>query len=740
MADVLIRVIGNTGSANRALAQTERRVKGLRTATRASSPAVRGLRTNLSGLSQTAGLAQSSVFQLTGAFILVGGLVLALRATARAAIEFEAEMTKLQTLVGIQPELVDKWAVSLRKMAPAVGVGPRELSKALFVVTSAGIRTGEALEIVKLAAQASAIGLGDVTSVARAVTSAMQAYAKTNLSAAEATDVLVATVREGNLVASELASSLGRVLGIAAEVGVGFAELGGFIATFTRVGVTAQESVTALRGILNTTLKPTKQATEALAGFGISIGDVRRAIREEGLARTLIDLVSILREDEDALAAVFGNVRALSGVLATAGAQAEEFDRIIQSVSDSAGILKEGFATVGTTAKQSMAEASAAVEVLALAIGDKLLPMISGFITSWADLFNVTGIALEGAKRFIAAARDQNELARRVNALASQRNDILREQKAELGKIFPSLTALGTFVVELEVNAMASAFAMDLLISRANALAAAAKIAPTDRRNIFVKPPLLTPAQQSEIADLALRINRELAASLEVQLAITPVVDIKPPKIDVSLAELVFSDFEERMRQATSAVAAAATPAERLAEMMQNLRIAEAASVITTDELRKAQVFLEQQYSSSTRTFTELAVTIGPAIAATLAQVIAAIRGQGGGFFGAISGLLGAGAAVAGLIPGGQLVGAGLLAGSLVSGAFRSRPQPVSIDSFSQRALDQQKIVTGPSTVIVQVITPTGEIIDEFLYEVGRRERTDNIRRFPTSTRRAIPV
>lgn len=731
MADVLIRVIGNTGSANRALAQTERRVKGLRTATRASSPAVRGLRTNLSGLSQTAGLAQSSVFQLTGAFILVGGLVLALRATSRASIEFQAEMTKLQTLVGIQPELVRKWAVSLREMAPAVGVGPRELSKALFVVTSAGIRSGEALEIVRLAAQASAIGLGDVTSVARAVTSAMQAYSKTNLSAAEATDVLVATVREGNLVASELASSLGRVLGIAAEVGVGFAELGGFIATFTRVGVSAQESVTALRGILNTTLKPSKQATEALAQFGITIGDVRRAIREEGLARTLIDLVSILREDEDALAAVFGNVRALSGVLATAGAQAEEFDRIIQSVSDSTGILAEGFATVSTTAKQSMAEAKAAVEVLALTIGDKLLPQIADIASGWAAILNPTQLALQGTKKFLVASRDQNQLAFKINTLSKRRLEIEKDL-ARFPVLFTEDARSGKVLrLELERINAAVAFGIELLRQRAVAIAAAAEIAP-DRPNIFIKPPLLSAAQAAEVATLAQRINQELAANLEVQLAITPRIEFKPPVIDVSLGELVFSNFEEMMRQATSAVAAAATPAERLAEMMRSLRIAEAASVITTDELRKAQVFLEAQYASSTRTFTELAITIGPAIAATLAQVIAAVRGQGGGLFGALSGLLGAGAAVAGLIPGGQLVGAGLLAGSLVSGAFRSQPQRMIVDSFGETALEQQRqLEPGPRTVILQVITNTGALIDEVVYQIGRRDRRDQEQRLP---------
>lgn len=726
MADVLIRVIGNTGSANRALAQTSRRVRGLQTATRRTAAPVRGLRTNIAGLSQTAGIAQSSIFQLTGSFILVGGLVLALRATSRAAIEFEAEMTKLQTLVGIQPELVEKWSGALRRMAPAVGVGPRELAKALFVVTSAGIRTGEALRIVELAAKASAIGLGDVASIARAVTSAMQAYAKSNLTAAEATDILVATVREGNLAADELASSLGRVLGIAAEVGVGFAELGGFIATFTRVGVTAEEAVTALRGILNTTLAPTKQARDALAEFGITIDDVRRAIREDGLARTLIDLVSILREDADALAAVFGNVRALSGILATAGAQAEEFDRIVQSVAESTGILSEGFVTVGDTAKQSMAEAKAAVEVLALSIGDTLLPLITETIQGWALMFTQVESVAAPLKLFLSQAKTQEDLARRINGLSRRRIDIEKELTAARGGLFISVKGeeINALKRQLEANRLATEFGIILLRNNALAIAQAAAIAPRARPNIFAPPDPI------EFRDVVSEVTRELAVTFDIE--------VRARKIDFSKASSALaSSIGEMMKSAAAIVEASIPASERFARAMADLQLAFATDAISTDQLRRAQEFLRTEYERSTQTFTQLAVSLAPAMANVIGQVIAAIRGQGGGgVLGVISGVLGGAAGIAALIPGAQPIAAGLLAGSIVSGALRNRPQPVFIDSFSQRAIDQQKTITGPTNVIVQVITPTGELLDEFLYEIGRRERTDNIRRFPTSTRK----
>ena len=140
---------------------------------------------------------------------------------------------------------------------------------ALFTVTSAGLRGAEAMEVLEMAAKGSAIGMGDTKEIARAVTAVMQAYGPETMSAAKAMDVLTATVREGNLEASELAPVLGRVVGLAAQMGVGFDQVGASIATFTRLGVDSAEAVTGLRGFLSGIIKPTNEGAEALASMGI---------------------------------------------------------------------------------------------------------------------------------------------------------------------------------------------------------------------------------------------------------------------------------------------------------------------------------------------------------------------------------------------------------------------------------------------------------------------------------------
>ncbi len=257
-------------------------------------------------------------------------------ASVAFARKFEKEMTTIETLVGVNRKTVSEWKREVLGLAGEVGRAPEELAHALFVVTSAGERGSQALDVLTESAKASAIGLGDTAVIARSVTAAMQAYRSTNLSAAEATRVMVATVQEGNLEAADLAGSLGRVMGIAAQTGTTFREVGAFIATFTRMGVSAEESVTALRGVLSTIIKPSNQARDALASMGLSIDDVRAGIRERGLTQTLIDLYQRVGDNVDVLGEIIPNIRALSGFLGTAGAQGAQFAGIIDTINRAA--------------------------------------------------------------------------------------------------------------------------------------------------------------------------------------------------------------------------------------------------------------------------------------------------------------------------------------------------------------------------------------------------------------------
>ena len=332
------------------------------------------------------------------------GTVAGFAAATVAATGFETRMVRIENLVGVNRDTLRAWQADILGLADATGRGPNELAEALFVVTSAGERGAEALRILEEAAKGSAIGLGDTASIARVVTAAIQAWGSESLSASRATNILAATVREGNLEAASLSGSLGRVLGVASSVGVTFESVGAFIATFSRLGVNAEEATTALRSILNLMIKPTEQAGQALAGVGLSMEELRRIAVDEGLPQALNLLVESFRGNEEALALVIPNVRALSGVLGTSGAQAEEFARIQRVISGELDIVNEGMERVRETAEFQFRRALANAQVVLISLGSIVLPTAATALAGLAEGLTIAADAWQTLPGPIQAA------------------------------------------------------------------------------------------------------------------------------------------------------------------------------------------------------------------------------------------------------------------------------------------------------------------------------------------------
>lgn len=212
----------------------------------------------------------------------------------KLAGDFEQSMTHIETLVGLGHKTVEGFRTSVLKMAGDVsqGVtqGPKELADALYFITSSGIPASKAMDVLKASAQGATAGLGTTATVADALTSAMNAYASSGLKAHEATDILLNAVKLGKVEAAELAKSIGRVIPVAAKMGVSFKEVGGSIATMSLQGLDAAEATTALRAVLTTLLHPSHQAAGELDKLGLSAADVRNEVKDKGLNVTLQDL------------------------------------------------------------------------------------------------------------------------------------------------------------------------------------------------------------------------------------------------------------------------------------------------------------------------------------------------------------------------------------------------------------------------------------------------------------------
>ena len=359
---------------------------------------------------------------VTAPLIAVGGL------SIKAAADFEASMTKIQSLVGLSAETVQGFEQDVRRLAGTTAQAPKDLADAMFFITSAGLRGAAATETLEAAAKAAAVGLGDTATIADLATSALNAYGESNISATKATDVMVAAVREGKLEAGELAGSMGRVLPIASAMGVRFDEVGAAFAALSRTGTNAAEAATQVRGILSSLLRPSVQAEKALKGMGLSSEGLRKQIKEEGLLATLKTLSEEFAGNEAAAASVFGNIRALSGVMDLMGANVATTEQIFANMKDTTGALDQAFDATSETAAFKLSQAMANIKQALIDLGNVLIPIVvpvlenlSGIVKTLATGFgNLPGPIKSTAVAMMTMAGAAGPVALGVGKLTGQ--------------------------------------------------------------------------------------------------------------------------------------------------------------------------------------------------------------------------------------------------------------------------------------------------------------------------------
>jgi TP901 family phage tail tape measure protein len=319
-------------------------------------------------------------------------------AAVKTFADFEYELAKIEGLVGISGATVQEWGNQILEMASSFGKAPQELAEALYFVTSSGFKSAEAMEVMKTSAMAASAGLGETKDIANIVTSAINAYGKANITAAQAADVLTVAVREGKGEPAELVKAFATVIPVAAKLGVHFDQVGGAIAAMTRYGIPAANASTYLRQTLFTLLKPTNQVKKGLAQFGLTAQDVRNSLRSDGLIDTLQMLQEKIGTNEEALGQIFPNIRAFMGVTSLLGANLEETIGVFNDTKNSLGATAAAFEIISQTTKfkfnAAMAEAKATLIKFGEAIMEMLLPTIVNITRKIRDLGNwFTGLS-----------------------------------------------------------------------------------------------------------------------------------------------------------------------------------------------------------------------------------------------------------------------------------------------------------------------------------------------------------
>lgn len=319
-------------------------------------------------------------------------LAIAGGAAIKMAADFDRSMTKIQSLVGVTGTAFNELEASVKRFSKETAISGTEAADAMFYITSAGLRSADAIDTLNISLKAAAAGLGDTETIARLNTAAMAAYGKENLSTADATDVLVAAVKEGRLDASQLAESMESVVSVSAEMGVEFSELAAAFAAVSKTNSNASIAATGLRSILTTLLNPTTQARDILNSLGLSADTIRQKIKDDGLLSTLKLLTETFDGNADATATVFGNVKALVPVLSLTGKSAAEVDKLFERMNNTQGETQKAFDRTSKSAsfklKKAMNDTKEAFKDVGLVLLQSLLPAFQNLSKIIVSLFN----------------------------------------------------------------------------------------------------------------------------------------------------------------------------------------------------------------------------------------------------------------------------------------------------------------------------------------------------------------
>ena len=296
--------------------------------------------------------AQAKLDGLATGFTKVGAVLTAgLAATVKPFATVERKFAEVEGLVGVSREQLKAWEPELNRIGRAYGQVPEKMADALFFLTSAGLEGDAVLQALEGSAKGSAAGLGEIETIANLVTGAMEVMGVT---AAEALDIVTATVREGKLDPATLVAPLGQVLPLAGEVGATFDEVGGIMAVLSRRNFDAARGSTALRGIFQKLIKPTEAAKKELEGLtgefeGLTIAKLRDQIVSQGLLSALETINRAFAGNSEGLGKVFEDVEGLTGFLAIFSGELDDVRDILDGTAESAGDLDAAFKPIQDT-------------------------------------------------------------------------------------------------------------------------------------------------------------------------------------------------------------------------------------------------------------------------------------------------------------------------------------------------------------------------------------------------------
>ncbi|NCB99958.1 MAG: phage tail tape measure protein [Clostridia bacterium] len=306
-------------------------------------------------------------------------------AATKMAMDFETDFAKVSTLLDDSSTDYDAYKSDILDNSGLMKTAVGDYSDAVYQAISASVDQKDAIEFTN---EAIKLAKGGFTTGANAVdilTTAINGY---NMSADDTTrisDLLITTQNKGKTTVDELASSMGKVIPVAAQANFGIEELSTAYAVLTKNGIQTAEAGTHIKAMLSEITKSGSIADTTLRDL---TGKGFAELKSEGMATTdILKLLSDAAEDNGmTLKDMFGSVEAGSGALVLAKEDGSEYNEILRDMEHSAGATQKAFDKMDATPAERMSGAINNIKNSAIKMGDSLVPIVEKVADKISDL------------------------------------------------------------------------------------------------------------------------------------------------------------------------------------------------------------------------------------------------------------------------------------------------------------------------------------------------------------------
>jgi TP901 family phage tail tape measure protein len=296
------------------------------------------------------------------------------------SVQFGREMANISSLIGGDQMRTKELAADVDRMALQFGKGTSEINDGLYDLIGTLGDSAEATAQLELAMKLGAAGAAttkDGISILAAVT---KAYGDTSMETMQrVADMSTKTVNLGKITMPELASSIGLVTPLAAQLGVTIEEVMANTATLTGVTGSGSEVMTQMASAMRALIDRSKPMEAAFqkAFKPIGIKTMKDAIQRFGFVGTMQKLVDTTDGTMEGINALFGRIEGLKEALSVTGNQAQDFQTKLAAMGNVAGEVDAQYKAQTTglgAAGFAMDKAKAQSDALSRQIGERMTP------------------------------------------------------------------------------------------------------------------------------------------------------------------------------------------------------------------------------------------------------------------------------------------------------------------------------------------------------------------------------